>query len=184
MLVRRVACSQLCLGVEIGHNYETMLNVYVVNVENNFLWFFSQMSSFSTTFSLWNERWNSHERFFFTKIRPYQVLTFIRTTLWAFTLTLWCIPFCIRKFVLAGFDRPWIRIYSQKIEMSMSKMADSKWRIEIYEIKWFCSLKTLTRGFWIADYENGVARLTFSFTRWPAVLKWRTEIYGENNIDL
>ena len=49
-----------------------------------------------------------------TKIRPYQVLTFIRTTLWAFILTLWCIPFCIRKFVLAGFDGLWIRIYSQK----------------------------------------------------------------------
>ena len=26
-------------------------------------------------------------------------------------------------------------------------MADSKWRIEIYEIKWFRSLKILTRGF-------------------------------------
>ena len=65
-----------------------------------FFWFFSQMSSFSTTLSLQNELLNSHERFFFTKIRPYQVLTFIRTTLWAFTLTLWCIPFCIRKFIL------------------------------------------------------------------------------------
>ena len=32
--------------------------------------------------------------------------------------------------------------------------------------------------------KNGVARLTFSFTRWPAVLKCRTEIYGENNIGL
>ena len=53
-----------------------------------FYWFFSQMSSFSTTLSLQNELLNSHERFFFTKIRPYQVLTFIRTTLWAFTLTL------------------------------------------------------------------------------------------------
>ena len=62
-------------------------------------WFFSQMSSFSPTLSLQNELLNSHERFFFTKIRPYQVFTFIRTSLWAFTLTLWCIPFCIRKFV-------------------------------------------------------------------------------------
>ena len=58
------------------------------------------MSSFITTLSLQNELLNSHERFFFTKIQPYQVLTFIRTTLWAFTLTLWCIPFCIRKFIL------------------------------------------------------------------------------------
>ena len=65
-----------------------------------FFWFLSQMPSFSTTPSLQNELLNSHERFFFTKMRPYQVLTFIRTTLWAFTLTLWCIPFCIRKFIL------------------------------------------------------------------------------------
>ena len=63
----------------------------------NFFWFFSQMS---TTRSLQNELLNSHERFFFTKIRPYQVLIFIRTTLWAFTLTLWCIPFWIQKFIL------------------------------------------------------------------------------------
>ena len=49
-------------------------------------WFFSQMSSFTTTLSLQNELLNSEERFFFTKIRPHQVLTFIRTTLWAFTL--------------------------------------------------------------------------------------------------
>ena len=66
----------------------------------NFFWFFPQISSFSTTLSLQNELLNSYERFFYTKIRPYQVLTFIRTTLWAFTLTLWCIPFCIRKFIL------------------------------------------------------------------------------------
>ena len=65
-----------------------------------FFWFFSQMSTFSTTFSLQNELLNSHERFYFTKIQPYQVLTFIRTTLWAFTLTLRCIPFCTQKFIL------------------------------------------------------------------------------------
>ena len=51
------------------------------------------------------------------------------------------------KFVLAGFDVLWIRIYSQLIDISISKMADSKWRIEIYEIKRFRSLKTFTRGF-------------------------------------
>ena len=49
-----------------------------------FFWFFSQMSSFSTTLFLQNELLSSHERFFFTKTRPYQVLTFIRTTLWVF----------------------------------------------------------------------------------------------------
>ena len=70
---------------------------------------------------------------------------------WAFTLTLWCIPFWFEnlswKFVLSGFDGLWIRIYSQKIDISISKMADSKWRIEIYEIKRFRSLKNLTRVF-------------------------------------
>ena len=75
----------------------------------NFFLFFSQMSSFSTTLSLQNELLNIHERFFFTKIQPYQVLTFIRTTLWAFTLTLWCIPFCVRKFWFR------IRILRQKL---------------------------------------------------------------------
>ena len=64
-----------------------------------FFGFFPQMSLLSTTLFVRNELLNSQERFFFTKIRPYQVLTFIRTTLWAFTLTLWCIPFCIRKFI-------------------------------------------------------------------------------------
>ena len=53
---------------------------YVQGVRNFFV-FFPQMSSFSTTLSLQNELLNSHEQFFFTKIRPYQVLTFIRTTL-------------------------------------------------------------------------------------------------------
>ena len=38
------------------------------------------------------------------------------------------------KFVLAGFHGLWITIYSQKIDISISKMADSTWRIEIYEI--------------------------------------------------
>ena len=41
-----------------------------------FLVFFSQMLSFSTSLFLQNELLNSHERFFFTKIRPYQVSTF------------------------------------------------------------------------------------------------------------
>ena len=35
------------------------------------------------------------------------------------------------KFVLAGFDGLWIRIYSQKIDISISKMVDSMSRIEI-----------------------------------------------------
>ena len=39
------------------------------------------------------------------------------------------------KFVLAGLDGVWIRIYSQKIDISISKLTDSKWRIEIHEIK-------------------------------------------------
>ena len=63
------------------------------------------------------------------------------------------------KFVLAGFDSLWIRIYSQKIDISISKMADSKWRVEIYEIKRFRSLKTLTRGFrncWLRKWSHKI----------------------------
>ena len=81
-----------------------------------FLVFFYQISSFSTTLSLQNELLNSHERFFFTKIRPHQVLTFMRTTLRAFTLTLWCIPFYIRKFILVLI----LDIESTILEMEMS----------------------------------------------------------------
>ena len=76
------------------------LHLRLCTGRKKFFWFFSQISSFSTTLSLQKELLNSHERFLFTKIRPYQVLTFIRTTLWAFTLILWCIPLCIRKFIL------------------------------------------------------------------------------------
>ena len=100
---------------------------------------FSEMSSFCTTLFLQNKLLNSHERFFFfTKIRPYKVMTFIRTTLWAFTLTL------------------------QKIDISISKMADSKWRIDIYEIKRFRSLKTLTRGFrncWLRKWAREIDKM-------------------------
>ena len=98
-----------------------------------FFSFFSQMSSFSTTLPLQNELLNSHERFFLTKIRPFQVLTFIRTTLWAFILTLWCLRVlmvCGWEFTVRKLTFPFLR-----------------WRIEIYEIKRFRSLKTLTRGF-------------------------------------
>ena len=69
----------------------------------NFFWFFSQMSSFSTSLSLQNELLNSHKRFFFHKDTAISILTFIRTTLWLFTLTLWCILFCIQKFILKIF---------------------------------------------------------------------------------
>ena len=49
------------------------------------------------------------------------------------------------KFVLAGFDGLWIKIYSQKIDISISKMADSKWWIEISEIKRFRSLISISK---------------------------------------
>ena len=55
-------------------------------------------------------------------------------------------------FVFADFDDLWMGVCSQKIDISISKMADSKWRIEIYEIKRFRSLKTLTRG----HLRNGI----------------------------
>ena len=117
-----------------------------------FFWFFFQMSSFSTTLSLQNELLNSHERFFSQRYghikfwhlseQPYEY------SHWLFGAYHSTFENISWKFVLAGFYGLWIRIYSQKIDISISKMADSKWRIEIYEIKCFCSLKTLTRGFW------------------------------------
>ena len=67
----------------------------------NFFGFFSQMSLFSTTLSLQNELLNSQERFFFhknTAISSFDI--YPNNLIWAFTLTLWCIPFCIRKFIL------------------------------------------------------------------------------------
>ena len=65
-----------------------------------FFWFFLKCHHLALLFPFKMSYWKVKSDFFFTKIRPYQVLTFIRTTLWAFTLTLWCIPFCIRKFIL------------------------------------------------------------------------------------
>ena len=114
-------------------------------------WFFSQISSFSTTLSLQNELLNSHERFFSQRYghikfchlsaQPYE------HSHWLFGAYHSAFENLSWKFVLAGFDGLWIRINSQKIDISISKIADSKRRIEIYEIKRFCSLKTLTRGF-------------------------------------
>ena len=76
------------------------------------------------------------------------------------------------KFVLAGFDGLWIRIYSQKIYIYISKMADSKWRIEIYEIKRFRSLNTLTRGFrscwlrkWGRKIDISISKMVNSMSR-------------------
>ena len=76
------------------------------------------------------------------------------------------------KFVLAGFDVLWIRIYSQKIEISISRMADSKWRIEIHEIKRFRSLKTLTWGFrscwlrkWGRKIDISISKIVDSMSR-------------------
>ena len=110
------------------------------------------MSSFSNTLSLQNELLNSHEQFFSQKYghikfwnlsqQPYE------HSHWLFGAYHSAFENLSWKFVLAGFDGLWIVIYSQKIEISISKMADSKWRIKIYEIRRFRSLKTLTRGFW------------------------------------
>ena len=117
-----------------------------------FFWFFSQMSSFSTTLSLQNELLNSHERFF---LQRYDHIKFWHLSKqpyehshWLFGAYHFAFENLSWKFVLAGFDGLWIRIYSQKIDISISNMADSKWRIEIYEIKRFRSLKNLTRGWW------------------------------------
>ena len=115
-----------------------------------FFWFFSQMSSFSTTLSHQNKLLNSHKQFFSQRYghikfwhlseQPYEHSHCLFGAYHsAFENLSW-------KFVLAGFDGLWIRIYSEKIDISIYKMADSKWRIEIYEIKRFRSLKIF--GHW------------------------------------
>ena len=66
------------------------------------------------------------------------------------------------KFVFARFDGLWIRIYSQKIDILISKMADSKWRIEIYEIKRFRSLMSIRGPVWFCatNFSSSVFFLT------------------------
>ena len=128
-----------------------------------FFWFFSQMSSFSTTLSLQNELLNSHEQFFsqwyghikfwHLSKQPYE------HSYWLFGAYHSAFENLSWKFVPAGFDGLWIRIYSQNIDISISKMANSKWRIELYEIKRFCSLKTLTRFFrncWLRKWNSKI----------------------------
>ena len=95
-----------------------------------FFWFFSQMSSFSTTLSLQNELLNSHERFFFHK-----------DTAISSHINLMSIHIDSLVHTILHSKIYIIRIYCQKIDISFSKMADSKWRIEIYEIKRFGSIK-------------------------------------------
>ena len=80
------------------------------------------------------------------------------------------------KFVLAGFDDLWIRIYNQKIDISISKMADSKWRIEIYEIKRFRSLMLCYLSKLISD-------LVFTFS-WRRKVNSKPWLYNFNLINL
>ena len=114
-----------------------------------FFLFFSQMSSFSTTLSFKNELLNSHKRFFPQRYghikfwhlseQPYEHSHWLFGAYHsAFNLS-W-------KFAIVGFDRLWIRIYSHKIDISISKMVDSKWRIKIYESKRFPCLMSI---FWL-----------------------------------
>ena len=151
-----------------------------------FFWFFSQMSSFSTTLFLQNELFNSHERFFSQRYghikfwhlseQPYE------HSYWRFGAYHFAFENLSWKFVFAGFDGLWIRIYSQKIDISISKMADSKWRIEIYEIKRFCSLKTLTwgfRSFWLRKWgrkiDISISKMVDSMSRIKTKINFRMQ---------
>ena len=97
-----------------------------------FFWFFSQMSSRSTTLSLQHELLNRHERFFsqwYSNIKfwhfsqqPYE------HSHWLFGAYHFAFENLSWKFVFAGFDGLWIRIYSQKIDIPISKMADRNLR--------------------------------------------------------
>ena len=66
-------------------------------------------------------------------------------------------------------------LISKMINEFISKMADSKWRIEIYEIKRFRSLKTLTWGFrncwlrkWDRKIDNSISEMAgrFKMANW------------------
>ena len=98
------------------------------------------MSYWTVTSGFFSQRYG-HIKFWHLSEQPYE------HSHWLFGAYHFAFENLSWKFVLTGFDGLWIRIYSQKIDISIYKMADSKWRIEIYEIQRFCSLKTLTRGF-------------------------------------
>ena len=83
------------------------------------------------------------------------------------------------KFVLMGFDGLWIRIYSQKIDISISKMTDSKWRIEFYEIERFRSLKTLTRRFrncWLRKWVRKIDILIYKMAGRFKMANWNLRV--------
>ena len=103
-----------------GYEFEkwgfSLLSRLCTGRKNFFLFFFLKCHNLALLFPFKMSYQTVTSDFFFTKIRPYQVLTFIRTTLWAFTLTLWCIPFCIWKFILVLI----LDIESTILEMEMS----------------------------------------------------------------
>ena len=99
-----------------------------------------KMSYWTVTSDFFSQRYG-HIKFWYLSEQPYE------HSHWLFGAYHSAFENLSWKFVLAGYNGLWIRIYSLKIDISISKMADSKWRIEIYEIKRFHSLKTLTRVF-------------------------------------
>ena len=98
----------------------------------NFFCFFFHISSFSTTLSLKNELLNSHQRFFSQRYghikfwhlseQPYE------HSHWLFGAYHSAFDNLSWKYVFAGFDVLWIRIYSHKTDISISKMADRNLR--------------------------------------------------------
>ena len=98
------------------------------------------MSYWTVTSDFFSQRYG-HIKFWHLSGQPYD------HSHWLFGAYHFAFEYLSWKFVLAGFDGLWIRIHSQKVDNSISKMEDSKWRIGIYEIKRFRSLKTLIWAF-------------------------------------
>ena len=97
---------------------------------------FFKMSYWAVTSDFFSQRYG-HIKFWHLSEQPYEhSFRLFGAYHFAFENLSW-------KFVLAGFDGLSIRIYSQRIDISISKISDSKWRIEIYEIKRFRPLMSI-----------------------------------------
>ena len=83
-----------------------------------------KMSYWAVTSNFFLQRYG-HIKFWHLSEQPYEYLH------WLFGACHFAFENLSWKFVLAGFHGLWIRIYSQKIGISISKMGDLKWRIEI-----------------------------------------------------
>ena len=150
---------------EVMYRAQEIFLVFFLKCYHVALPFSFKMSYWTVTSDFRSQRYG-HIKFWHLSEQPYE------HSHWLFGAYHFTFENLCSKFVLAGFDGLWIRVYSQKIDISISKMADSKWRIEIYEIKRFRSLKTLTRRFrscslrkWGREIDISISKMVDSMSR-------------------